>query len=151
MPRAELPSWQDVGSKVYAIVTPQLGKEIATQAAANGLPGVAWNGGNVGGVEIVVSDAQTANRMTVVDASALAIADGGIDLRSSGQAAVEMETAPTGSSSAPTATSLVSMYQTNSRCLLAERSFAVKAIRPSAYAHLTNIALAEDSGSPALA
>ena len=51
----------------------------------------------------------------------------------------------------PTAVSTVSAFQTNTRLLLAERSIAVKAIRPNAFAHLTAVAIGETAGSPALA
>jgi hypothetical protein len=138
-----------VGSKPYLIVTPEIGKALALQAAGAGLSTLSWNGGTLGGIEVAVSDAQAANRITAVDAASLAIAMGEIDLRSSGQATVQMDDAPSQESTTPTAANQVSMFQTDSRALLAERSFAIRAARPSAYAHLTNVTLGEDSGSPA--
>jgi hypothetical protein len=138
-----------VGSRVYAVVSPELGKVIAMQAAANGITTLAWRGGNLAGVEIIVSDAQTANRLSLISADGVAIAMGEIDLRSSGQATVEMSDTPSQEATTPTAANQVSMFQTNSRCLLAEQSFALKAVRASAYAHLSNVSLGEDSGSPA--
>jgi len=140
-----------VGSKPYLIVTPEYSKALAIQAVANGVTTLGWNGGEIAGVEVLVSDAQTADKISMVDATGLAVADGGIELRSSEQATIQMDTAPTQETTTPTQSQQVSMFQTNSRALLGERSFAVKAIRPNAYAHLTGTALTGDSASPSVA
>jgi hypothetical protein len=60
-----------------------------------------------------------------------------------------MDTAPSQDAGTPTASNVVSLWQTNSRALLAERSFSVKAVRPSAYFHFTGVAIGEEAGSPA--
>jgi hypothetical protein len=139
------------GSRLFLVVTPEVGKAVAMQALANGITTIGWNGGNLGGVEILVSDAQTANRITAVDATGLAVRRGEIDLRSSEVASIQMDDAGSGHTSATAVGQVqqVSMFQTSSRCIICERSIAVKAIRPNAYAHLTNVSIAEDSNSPA--
>ena len=55
-----------------------------------------------------------------------------------------MDTAPSQDAGTPTASNVVSLWQTNSRALLAERSFSVKAVRPSAYFHFTGVAIGEE-------
>ena len=135
-------------SKPFLILSPSIAKAAAAQAMTAGIT-LPWNGGIIAGVEALVSDAQTFNRITLVDASSLAIAMGEIGLRSSEHASLEMSDAPAQNSTTPTHAQMVSMFQTGSRCLLAERSFAVKPIRQVGYAHLTNVALAESGNSPA--
>jgi hypothetical protein len=92
---------------------------------------------------VLVSDAQTADRITLVDATGLAVFLGDISLRSSEQAVVQMDSAPTQDATTSTGSTVVSMWQTNSVALLAERELSVKPIRPSSYAHLDGIALAQ--------
>jgi hypothetical protein len=99
------------GSRVVAVVTSENMKAIAMAALANGVTTLGWDGGVTGSVEFVISEAQTADRLTLVDASALAIADGGVDLRSSTQATLQMDDAPSGESTTPTASNLVSLFQ----------------------------------------
>jgi hypothetical protein len=106
------------------------------------------NGGEILGVPVLVSDGQTDGQITLVDAKGLAVALGDLDLRSSDQAALELTATPSGSSATPTATSVVSLWQTNSRCLLAEREFAVKVIRPSSAATMTGVTWGVTAGSP---
>jgi hypothetical protein len=59
------------GSRLFLVVTPEMGKGIATAALANGITSINWNGGNLGGVELRVSDAQSANRLSLIDATGL--------------------------------------------------------------------------------
>ena len=110
----------------------------------NGFDFLAWNGGSYAGVEILVSDAQSSNRITAVDATGLVVMLGDIELRSSGQALIEMvDSSSQTSAPSVSAVSMVSMFQTNSKCLRAERSLAVKAIRAGSFAHLTTVALGQ--------
>jgi hypothetical protein len=105
-------------------------------------------GGELMGVPVVVSDGQGSGKITFVDATALAIASKPIELRSSDQAAIEMDSAPSHNASTPTGASLVSMWQTNNRALLCERQFAVKVIRPNGVASLTNAQWGNVGDSP---
>jgi hypothetical protein len=136
-------------SRVFLIMTPSDAKSLAVRAMANGVPTLSYAGGTFAGAEILPSDAQTAHRITAVDATGLAIVAGELALRSSGQALIEMvdsSSQTSGSSANPV--NMVSMWQTNSKCLLAERSLAVKPIRVGCFAHLTGIALGQGSDSP---
>ena len=147
---AELMRLVDAGatSRLFLIVTPSIGKQLAAKGLTSGL-NLSWNGGTVAGVEMRVSDAQDAGRVTLVAADGLAIAQTPLELRSSNQAAVEMSTTPSQNSTSPTAVSMISTFQTGTRALLAEREIGIKAIRPNSYAHLTGVALGQGAGSPA--
>ena len=119
------------------------------QALANGVTMVNWNGGDLGGVTMLVSDSQTAGRLTVVDGTGLAVALQPLELRASEQATIEMDTAPSmESGTSATESTVVSAFQSGLRILIAERAFAIKPIRPNAYAHTTNVGLADDGDSP---
>ncbi len=137
-------------SRPYFIVTPELCKQLSRLAYENGVTTLGVLGGELMGIPVLVSDAQAADTISLIDASGLAIALGDIAVASSTQALVEMDTAPS-SASGPsvTATSMVSMYQTNSVALRAERSFSIKPIRTGCYAHLVGVAIGDFSGSPA--
>ena len=73
------------GARLFLIASPENGKAIAANALANGITSIRWNGGDLGGVTLLVSDAQQADRLTLVSADSLAIKDSGISLRSSSQ------------------------------------------------------------------
>lgn len=63
--------------------------------------------------------------ITVIPASRFSLRDFGLRLKRSQHATLEMDTEPTGDSDTPTETQLVSMFQTNSLALLAERRFRI--------------------------
>ena len=71
-------------------MTPAAAKDLAVRGLLNGVNSLRWNGGSYAGVEILVSDAQTPGRITAVDATGLVVLLGDLELRSSGQALVEM-------------------------------------------------------------
>lgn len=92
--------------------------DLATRVENRGGMGV--RGGTfVPGVEIVAVDDLTGLR--IIPASRLAVLDGGMQVRSSGHASVDMRDNPV----APA--QLVSLFQTNSVGLLAERMFHIEA------------------------
>jgi hypothetical protein len=136
-------------SKPYFLVTSSNAKGLAKAATANGVVSVGVQGGEIMGVPVLVTDGQGSGKVTLVDASALVISSAPIELRSSEHASIEMDNAPSHNSSTPTATQMVSMWQTNNRALLCERQFAVKIIRPSAVATLTNVQWGNVGDSPA--
>jgi Phage capsid family len=137
-------------SKLFLVVTSEMGKGIASQALANGIDSIQWNGGNLAGVELRVSDAQTAGRMTMIDATGLVVRMGELELSSATHASIQMDTAPSQESTTPTAAQQVSMFQTNSVALRCERSLAVKAVRTNSFMHVTGVTVGDDAGSPAL-
>lgn len=62
-----------------------------------------------------------APEMIVIPASAIAMKDSGLLVRTAGDATVEMQTAPVGDSTTPTSTTMVSLWQTGSVGILVER------------------------------
>jgi HK97 family phage major capsid protein/HK97 family phage prohead protease len=95
-------------------------------------PGITMNGGTFFGLPVITSQYATfgspiGNMIVLVNASDIFLSDdGAISIDASREASLEMESAPTGSISTgsplgPVATELVSMYQTNSVALRAER------------------------------
>jgi hypothetical protein len=138
------------GSAPFIIVTPSFAKSLAARGIVNGVEStLGWNGGSYAGVPILVSDAQTPGRISAVDATGLAVVLGDLELRSTEQALIEMSDAPSQTSgTSVSAVSQVSMFQTDSRCLLAERRIAVKPIRAGSWAHLTGAVLGAGSDSP---
>ena len=136
------------GSKPYFILPQPLAKALAAKATGAGITTVGVTGGEILGVPVLVSDGQTDGQVTLLDARGLAVALGDLDLRSSDVASVEMTATPTGSSVTPTAATMVNMFQTNSRVLLAEREYAVKVVRPNSAMTMIGVGWGVTGGSP---
>ena len=85
-----------------------------------------------------------------MDATGLVVLLGDLELSAqAGQALVEMVDSSSQTSGASVnAVQVVSCFKPNSRCLLAERSIAVKGIRGTAWAHLTGVQLGGGFDSP---
>ena len=101
--------------------------------------GINMTGGNFAGLPAIVSDYVPAGMVVLANASDIYLADeGGVQVKMSDQAAVEMADNPAHDSTTPTgATSMVSLWQTNSVGFLAERFINWARRRPSAVAVLT--------------
>ena len=89
----------DARSRVYIIVTPKIAEQLAvlgatSTSAEEAFPNAVITGGNIGGMEIVVSDALAANTWMVIDASAFIASSGDIELDILDQAWVQFDTAP---------------------------------------------------------
>jgi HK97 family phage major capsid protein len=102
-------------------------------------PGISMTGGTFAGMPAVVSDYIPAGTVVLANASDIYLADeGGIQVDMSREASLEMADNPTHNSDTPTgATSLVSMFQTNSVAFRVERFINWARRRPSAVAILT--------------
>ena len=88
---------------------------------------------------VIVSDFVT-NIVVLVNARDIFLAqDDGIQIDASDQVSLQMDDAPTNSSATPTATSLVSMWQTNSVAFRAEHAIGWLRGRTSAVAYLTGV------------
>ena len=119
-------------------------------------PGINMNGGTFMGLPVIVSEyvptaydpddagAAAAGAVVVLaNASDIYLADdGGVAVDMSREASLEMNDAPTGDSLAPTAASLVSMFQTNSVAFRGERTINWAKRRASAVAALGSVAWA---------
>lgn len=108
-------------------------------------PGISMNGGTLFGLPVIVSEYVGSDTggsyVFLVNASDIYLADeGGITIDMSREASLQMDDAPTShDSTTPTATSLVSLWQTNSVGFLAERTINWAKRRASAVAVLNNV------------
>lgn len=102
-------------------------------------PGITMTGGTFAGMPAIVSDYIPAGTVVLANASDIYLADeGGIQVDMSREASLEMADNPAHNSDTPTgATSLVSMFQTNSVAFRVERFINWARRRPTAVAILT--------------
>jgi HK97 family phage major capsid protein len=120
-----------IGARPAYFTTPGVARFLSSLRDANGnkyFPDVTQTGGNINGVPVRTSQYLANNGgsggapFILVDEAEVYLADdGSVTLDASREASIEMSDAPTGSSAAPTAVQVVSMFQTNSIALLAER------------------------------
>ena len=101
--------------------------------------GISMTGGTFNGMPVIVSDYIPSGTVVLANASDIYLADeGGIQVDMSREASLEMADNPAHNSDTPTgATSLVSMFQTNSVAFRVERFINWARRRPSAVAILT--------------
>lgn len=107
-------------------------------------PGITMNGGTFMGVPVVVSDylpiSSAGGIVVLVNASDIWLADDGqVTIDVSREASLQMLDNPTNNSATGTATSVVSMFQTNSTAFLAERYINWARRRASGVAYLTGV------------
>lgn len=103
-------------------------------------PGVSMTGGRFQGLPVIVSE-YVGNVIILVNANDIYLADeGGIAIDLSREASLQMDSAPTQNSTTPTATSMVSMFQTNSVAFRAERTINWARRRATSVAYLTGVA-----------
>jgi len=114
-----------IGSaKLYFIAAPNVAKMASALADASGVdafPGMSPMGGELVNSPCLVSSAVPSGELYLIDASGFAADAGPVTVDASLQADVQMDTAPSMTSSGPTAASKVSMFATNSaalRCML---------------------------------
>lgn len=116
-------------------------------------PGIGMSGGMLFGLPVIVSEYMTRDTegaiVALVNASDIYFADeGGIEIKVSDQASLEMDDAPTNDSApagAVTETTMVSMWQTNSVAFLAERTVNWALRRTDAVQYLTAVTWGEPS------
>ncbi len=103
-------------------------------------PGLSMTGGIFAGLPVIVSDYQaTAGRVILVNASDVYLADdGSVQIDMSREASIEMNDAPTQDAMAGTGASLVSMFQSNSVAIRAERVTGWQKRRAAAVQTVTN-------------
>ncbi|MEH2508684.1 HK97 family phage major capsid protein/HK97 family phage prohead protease [Nitrobacteraceae bacterium AZCC 1564] len=103
-------------------------------------PGIGMNGGVFEGMPAIISE-YAGSIVALVNASDIYLGDeGGVSVDMSREASLEMSDAPAHTPNTGTGASLVSMFQTNSVALRAERTINWKLRRASAVAYLTGVA-----------
>lgn len=104
-------------------------------------------GGNFQGLPAIVSQYAGTN-LTLLNAPDIYLADdGGVAVDMSREASLEMESDPSGDSATPTGTEMVSMFQTNSVAIRAERWINWKRRRTAAVAVITGVNYGASAGS----
>lgn len=110
-------------------------------------PGLTLNGGVLEGIPVITSQylasgASFGNMVIALSANDVALADdGAVDVKVSDQATIEMSDTPAGDATTPTAgsTAYVSMFQTNSLAVLAERFIHWKKLRSTAVVYMDDV------------
>lgn len=129
-------------SSVRALALSLMKEPLGTYA----FPNITMNGGTFAGLPVIVSQYVPANVVILVNAGDVYLADdGGVSVDSSREASLQMDSAPTNNSGEPTASTVVSMFQTNSVALRAERFITWRRRRASGVQVLTGV----NWGSPA--
>ena len=113
-------------SKLFWIMSSSIAKSLATKEAsgASAFPEMTVSGGTFLGTPVVVSDGLASNTMVLVDAGGIAAASGAIEIASSGQAALQMDSAPTNPPVA--ATIATSLWQHNLTAIKIARYFGAE-------------------------
>ncbi|WP_029570371.1 phage major capsid protein [Pantoea ananatis] len=110
-------------------------------------PDMTMFGGTFEGLPAIVSQ-YVGNLLVLVNAPDIYLADdGGVAVDMSREASLEMESEPTGDSITPTPTEMVSMFQTNSVAIRAERWINWKRRRTAAVAVITGVNYGTSAGS----
>lgn len=107
-------------------------------------PGVSMNGGTLGGLPVITSEymptVSGGSYVALVNAQDIYLGDeGGLAVDMSREASLQMLDNPTNDSVTPTATTMVSMFQTNSVAFRAERTINWARRRNSAVAYLSGV------------
>ena len=108
-------------------------------------PGVGVNGGNYRGITFVTSNTAGTNVVALQPAYILYADDGGVTIDASREASLQMDSAPM--SPADATTVYVSLFQTNSVALRAERFINWKKVNAQAVKYLTATAWPSPTGS----
>jgi len=103
-------------------------------------PDISMMGGRFMGLPVITSNYVAANVVILVNASDIYLADDGtVTIDASREASLEMSDAPAGDAAAGTGASLVSMFQTDSVALRAERFINWAKRRPSSVQYLSDV------------
>jgi HK97 family phage prohead protease len=124
------------------IMSPRVARGLAglyTDLGQKVFPTMSVRGGTVDGTPVIVSR-YVDNNVILVNASDIYLGDeGGVSVDMSSEASLEMSDAPSHNSTTPTAAQLVSMFQTNSVAIRAERTINWARRRTASVAYLTGV------------
>lgn len=136
-------------SQLFLLTTSAIAKVLCvlhTSTGESAFPGMNYDGGQIGGIQVVVSDGVPSGTMLLVDAQQVAAASETIQLSYSNQAPVQMDTAPDSPTSASTV--MISLWQNNMTGLKAERVFGVQKLTTTGVCVLTGTSYTGDSPGP---
>jgi hypothetical protein len=140
----------NASSQLFCITSPDIAKAWATKTTSTGeiaFPTVAPNGqSSICNMPLLITDA-AANQILVVDATQIAAASSAIELSTTSEAVIQMDSAPT---SPPTAaTNVVSLWQQNWLGLKASRYWSAERLRTTAVGLVGSVTYTGSANSPA--
>lgn len=121
------------------IMKPTSALRLAAMSGPGGgqaFPGLGVNGGTIWGVPVITS-ASVGDRIVVLDAAEMILADGGVELDASGNATIELDTAPTNPTTA--AGVVTSLWQMNLIGIMAKRYVYWRMRRPGAVSFISGV------------
>jgi hypothetical protein len=130
-------------SRPYFLVEPVAAKKLCVKNAAGVrvFPDMTPMGGQMVGVETLVSSALPDGYFVALDAAGVGLADNGIEPSRARHADAEMSTTPTADGLAPVgATGMTSLWQNNLVGIRAEREISWKMLRPRAISAVSGVA-----------
>jgi hypothetical protein len=136
-------------SRLFLLTSSTIAKTLSilhTNSGAPAFPGLGFNGGQVGGIEVIATDGAPSGVMLLVDAQQVAAGSETIQLSSAEHASVQMDSAPDSPASA--ATNLVSLWQMDMVGLRAERFFGAEKLNANAASLITGVSVLGDSPGP---
>jgi hypothetical protein len=136
-------------SQLFLLTTSAIAKVLSmlhTNTGDAAFPTMNYNGGQIGGVGVLVSDGVPASTMVLVDAQQVAAASETIQLSASNQAIVQMDGAP--DSPIVAGTVMTSLWQNNLTGLKAERLFGAQKLTSTGVSVVTGASYSGDSPGP---
>lgn len=133
-------------SKLFLIVTRKIAEAwsvLPDSSGAAAFPTATVNGGQIGGMTVVVVDEATDGEIILVDATQVAAGSDGFVLDSSNQASLQLDTP--GNSPVTASTSMTSLWQNDLVAVRAERYIGAKLLRASAVAKITGASYSGNS------
>lgn len=132
----------DDTARLYIVMTSANAKQLALMLAQGSATSTAMmpGGGQIAGIEVIVSDALAAGQWVLLDASAFACAADLLTLSPFRHASVQFDTSP--DSPATASTNFISLWQLNQLGLLAERFFIAERLRSNSVAQITGASYA---------
>ena len=123
----------------YLVMKPSTARYLATLknvAGAAAFPSMGATGGTVWGIPTVVSTS-TGNQIVLIEASEVIVAEGAVEVSTSEQASLQMDSAPTDPVVA--ATVLVSLYQVDAVGIRAVQAISWKKARTASVAYISGV------------
>ncbi len=129
-------------SRLIFAMSADVAKVGSTLVSTNGgylFPALSPTGGEILNIEATVCDALDTGTLMLIDAVGLAGDADTIDIETSNQADILMETAPAESSTTPTPAEVVSMFQTDSTAIMASAFFGAVRARDRSVATVSGV------------
>lgn len=130
-------------SSLFFITTSTIAKQLATVSDDDSFPDAKWNGGEIVGVPVLVSDAVSSGELILVDAAGIAADTAEIELDDAKHATLDLNDAP----DSPTTgtTMLTSLWSHNLTAIRSTRYFGCERLRTSAVAIISGVDFDGDS------